>query len=242
MKRLLPLLLLLGLLPGLLRAHEILIYGDIDYKPMSWLENNEMQGIAVAAVEHVRQQTGLPVRLVLQPWNRSYNAALAGKGGIIGLSYTRERTTLFDYSPVVYDSKIRIATLRSKAFRYKSVDDLRGKRIGSQLGASYGEAVDTAVRAGTITMVRDTSLEVRIRNLFAGNIDVILMSSSPKSLEDVVRNDPELTPRAGEVMILDEPLKSDPLYLGFRKGSLNPEVQQQIFDALARFKPPAQYQ
>ncbi|WP_028453640.1 substrate-binding periplasmic protein [Chitinilyticum aquatile] len=243
------LLLVLGLaVTGTAQAEdkEILIFGDIDYKPVSWQENGEMHGLAVAAVAHIRRSTGLPVRLVLQPWNRSYKAALAGEGGVIGLSHTRERAQLFDYSPLIYESQIRLTMLQNRAFPFDGVHSLRGRKVGGQLGASYGEEIDNAVKTGSITMIRDTSIEVRLRNLLAGNIDCILMSSNVKALEDAVREvqrtDPELMARAGKLVTLDKPVQSDPVYLAFRKDSLPPEIRQRIFDALSRWKVPAQYQ
>lgn len=245
------LLILLLLLIGLAastpaRAEEIIIFGDINYKPVSWQENGEMQGLAVAAVEHIRRSTGLPVRLVLQPWNRSFKAALAGEGGVIGLSHTRERAQLFDYSPVIFESQIRLTMLQNRSFPFDGIHSLRGRKVGGQLGASYGEAIDNAVKAGSITMIRDTSLEIRVRNLLAGNIDCILMSSSVKALDEAVREvqrtDPDLVARSGKLLTLDEPVKSDPLYLAFRKDSIAPETRQLIFDALSKWKVPAQYQ
>ncbi|MBE9609245.1 substrate-binding periplasmic protein [Chitinilyticum piscinae] len=238
-----PLLCLLCLfmaLPGTpTRAEDLVIYGDVAYRPVSWLENGENRGLAVALVEHVRQSTGLELRLVLQPWKRSYQAALAGEGGIIGLSLTRERQQLFDYSPLIYDSQILVVTRRERPACDKGPASLRGRKVAGHLGVSYGENIDAAIRAGDISMTRDGSLEVRVRNLLAGNIDCILMSSGRKGLEDVLRNSPDLDRRSDEIIVLDQPINSDPLYLAFRKGSISPQTRERIFAALARWKPAA---
>ena len=65
--------------------------------------------------------------------------------------------------------------LKSVPFDWKSVDDLRGWKIGGTAGYSYGEEWDKAVRDGQFKVEEVTVDEQNIRKLLLRRVDVIAM-------------------------------------------------------------------
>ncbi|WP_028449513.1 MULTISPECIES: substrate-binding periplasmic protein [Chitinibacter] len=216
-------------------AAEVTIFASDNYRPLSWMENGKPKGLVLDAFEFVQKETGIQIRYEMQPWNRVYKLAEQGQGGIIGLTYNQERAAIFDYSPVVFDSRVDIVVLKQKPLSYSQLSDLSGKRVGALIGVSFGTEVDQAIKQGQISTIRDQSHAARLRNLLAGRIDAAFYANAQTELPRVMADDPELSRAPSPFMILPTPLIKDPVHVGFRKGSIDEATRQKLYQAFEKW-------
>jgi polar amino acid transport system substrate-binding protein len=200
------------------KPERVVIFGN-DYKiPKIYKEDGEAKGILVAIARLIDDRMAdYTFEIRLFPWARAYQHALHGRGGIIGLSKTSGREAIFDYSEVIYHDKVVIVTLREKAFDYRSVSDLKGKTIGIGRGGSFGDEYEQAKANGLFQVEEDSGPVIRLKKLLKGRIDCALISPGRFALNQTIRQDPLLTENRERFIILPQPFKQDPNYLGFVK-------------------------
>lgn len=201
------------------KPERVVIFGN-DYKiPKIYKEDGEAKGILVEIAREVDgRMPGHAFNIRLFPWARAYQNARHARGGIIGLSKTSEREAIFDYSDVIYYDKVVIVTLREKAFDYREVMDLKGKTVGIGRGGSFGDEYERARGAGIFRVEEDSGPVIRLKKLFKGRIDCALISPGRFALNQTVRQDPLLSENRDRFIILPQPFKQDPNYLGFAKS------------------------
>ncbi|WP_437882948.1 substrate-binding periplasmic protein [Pseudomonas sp. LRF_L74] len=212
---------LLLLLLGALTCHagEVLVMGDSTYRPVVYLDRfGRPSGLLVDMLRQYSRISGNPVTVRLYPWSRAYGSARDGEGGIIGLSKTEQREALFDYSAPLYDDDILVVVRADRTFAFDSLDDLRGKRIGVQQGASYGAEANAAMAHGTLEVVPDINARSRLLKVLYGRIDAAFIGNGKAGLESLLSADPELAASRGRFVVLERPLVHDTLYLGFAKS------------------------
>lgn len=200
-------------------AGNINIFGDENYPPVIFRNNaGQPSGLLVEVLRQYQSRSGQSIQLQLLPWKRAYKSAESGLGGVIGLSKTSARLPLFDYSDPIYDDDIHIVVLKGHEFTYQSIADLKGRLIGTQLGASFGNEVDVAIADGRIQVDRDPVHAHRLRKLLRGRIDAAFIGNGKLGIEQLLAADPELSANRDKFVILPTPLTRDALYLGFAKS------------------------
>ena len=220
-------------------AAEITIYADDDYPPIMYKDaQGQARGIMVDAVHHLEKFSAQKIKLEPTSWRRAYEYAVRGKGGIIGLSKTKERLAIFDYSNVIFEDNLYLAVRRGKEFDFKALNDLQNKLIGLHLGASYGDAVDAAIKDGVIKADLSTTDVIRIKKLLHGRIDAAVVTHGQIGLNAILKSDPELLANKNEFVILANPLVRDPLYLGFAKSMKMTPFLQEFNQSLKSNKTP----
>lgn len=200
-------------------AAEIIIYADEDYPPIMYKDaQGQARGVMADAIRNYEKLSDKKVKLEPTSWRRAYEYGVKGKGGLIGLSKTTERLALFDYSDVIFEDNIYLAVRRGKEFDFKSLNDLKNKLIGMHLGASYGDNVDNAIKAGIFNADFSTTDLIRIRKLLRGRVDAAVVTHGQIGLDAILKSDAELLANKNEFVILANPLVRDPLHLGFAKS------------------------
>lgn len=210
--RLLCLLLLLALPTAhAAQGDAFMIFGAQDGFPKYYEENGEAKGIVVDISKHCLNEMQLPYRIRLMPWMRAYTLAQRGEGGVIGLSISDERLTLFDFSEPIFTERIVLVVKQGREFPYAQVSDLRGKLIGASIGTSYGNAFDAAVADGSLTIVGFNDTRSGLAMLMRERIDAVLLGSSV-DLKRLVQGAPEL--HGALFATLPVPFKTDNKHLG----------------------------
>lgn len=200
-------------------ANEVVIYADEDYPPIMYRDTQgQARGVMADAVRNFEKHSAQTIKLEPTSWRRAYEYAARGKGGIIGLSKTKERLAIFDYSDVIFEDNVYLAVRRGKEFDFKTLSDLRNKLIGMHLGASYGDIVDNAIKEGVFQVDLSTTDAIRIRKLLRGRLDAAIVSNGQIGLDAILKTDPELLANRSEFVVLATPLVRDPLHLGFAKS------------------------
>jgi polar amino acid transport system substrate-binding protein len=200
-------------------GQSITIYGNSQKPPKYYLQDGEPRGILVAIMNYIDELLPEEFNIQLYPWTRAYRQALEGRGGIIGLSMTRERLQLFDFSEVMYYDELLLVVRKGEEFNYQEISDLQGRRLGARRNASYGDDFEEG-RMRYFSLSEDSTATERLRKLLAGRIDVALIGPGRAGFKRALAEDRVLSQRQDELVILDTPFSKDPNYLGFAK-SLN---------------------
>ena len=193
-----------------------MILGNDSKRPKYYLNNGQPEGILVDIMRYFQTESEHALDIRLMPWRRAYQHALNGEGGIIGLSKNRERLALFDYSDVVYYDDILLVVSIGNEFPFESVEDLKGKTIGVERGASYGDEFEKG-RHTIFRIDEDNDVVLRLKKLLGGRFDAALIGPGVAGVHAAIRSDPQLLERKDEFRILPKPFCRDPNYLGFAK-------------------------
>lgn len=200
-------------------ADTVTVYGDDTFAPFLVLRDGQPSGSLVKLLQRAEALSGDHYVVQLLPWKRAYQMALSGNGAILGLSDTRERRQLFDYSDPIEGAVTRIVVLKRRAFAFNTLDDLRGKTFGAAFGVSFGDKVDQAVQDGLFTIERSIGRPSRIKKVLAGRIDGAFVTGMGLSLNELAEDDPMLESQLDELMFLPKPLRHDQFYLAFAKSA-----------------------
>jgi len=119
---------------------------------------------------------GITVEYGYFPWKRAYDYARTGKwDGSIGWAPTPKHLQDFHMSNPVITVDKGLFHLKNIPFDWKSIDDLKGWKVGGTAGYSYGDDWDQAVREGRLKVDEVTADEQNIRKLLLRRVDVIAM-------------------------------------------------------------------
>ncbi|GAA3922036.1 ABC transporter substrate-binding protein [Litoribacillus peritrichatus] len=200
-----------------LDTNTIIITGNADKPPKIWLENQQPKGILVDILQYAEQRmAGYNYQIHLLPWKRAYQASLTGQQGIVGISKTNERLSLFNYSVPLYYDEIILVTAKNNSFAFNKQEDLTGKRIGICRGCSFGEEYEKAKKF--FTVVEDNDNNQRLRMLLKGRIDAAIINPGEHALNMIVDNDEFLSQHKDQFVVLEKRLDLDPNYLAFSKN------------------------
>lgn len=211
-------------LSGLLLASaawsvDLTIFGGDSSQPKMYLQDGKSRGILIDILQYADQELREDtLRIELYPWARAYRNASNGAGGIVGLSWTQERSALFDYSDPVYVDDVVIVVRKDKQFNFKELSDLQSKRIGLERGGSYGEAFEKARETGLFVVVDDGGSIERVNKLVLGRLDCALFNAGKAGFEELLRSNKALEKLGESLVVLPVPLRSDPNFLAFPKS------------------------
>lgn len=218
---------------SLVSGEEISIFGNHKKPPKVYSDNGIPKGILIDIMKYVDSHLPESFEYKLYPWKRAFYSAKVGKGGIIGFSKNSERQKIFDYTDVMYYDEVVLVVLKGKEFDYQSIDDLKGKRVGIQLGASYGDAFEKA-KNSIMTVDEDNNSEQRLLKLLADRIDVAVLGPGKASVNYFINHNKVLSANRGKIKTLPTPLKRDPNYLGFAKTMKKQPLIDRINKVLKR--------
>jgi polar amino acid transport system substrate-binding protein len=198
-------------------------------------ERLKYNGLASRIITEAFKQEGIQVNYGFFPWSRSLMLAKEGSwdGAAVWLK-NPEREQDFYLSDPVVESKYVFFHLKGKSFDWKTVDDLRGLKIGGTASYDYGKAFQDAEAQKTIYVERTTSDELNLRKLIAGRIDIF-----PVDIEvGYGLAKAALTPEeVAQLTSHPTPLRVDPLYLLLsRKSDKNAELVKVFNRGLATLK------
>ncbi|KGF69391.1 ABC transporter substrate-binding protein [Hoeflea sp. BAL378] len=137
-------LLSLALMLGSVPAH-----ADVVYKvgstptgvPFTFLdaETNTIQGMMVDLIAEVGKDVGFTPEIQAMPFSTLVPSLSSGKIDIIAaaMSATPERGKVVDFTNDVYRYGEGLIVPSSDATDYTSLEDIKGKRIGAQIGTNY---------------------------------------------------------------------------------------------------------
>lgn len=185
-------------------------------------------------VEQLGQQANIRFRLLPTPWNRAVTMALAGEAGIYGISRTDERAARLRYSERVWREEVLLVTRRDRQFNFRSIDDLRGKRVSIPLGTSYDDGFEQAKHTVFTVEENPGGVQARLKQLLVGRADVAVYGNGRAKLAAVLAK-----MRGGDQLVaLPTPLTFNDRYFAFPPTILDDaalaRLNRAIRDAKAR--------
>jgi len=200
--------------------------------PFAAVKDGELVGFDIEMVTRFAASLGQSVTFSQMPFGALIAANASGKIDLIAASMfiTDERKERIDFSAPYFDTSGRAYALRSNIVevaeqtgrssgaKLTSIDDLRDKRIGVQLGTVYDlYATKTFPRATVVQFptYQDLTLAVSSGKVDAGLSDV-------DTLQMVTLSNPDLVP-------FGQPLFSSPVAAGFAKQNVETRLAFNAF-------------
>lgn len=133
-----------------------------------------LTGVAIDLMEEIGRELQLPVVFKILPWKRSLQYLEKGHIDVIlGIYKTRSRAKIFHYTEPILLNQTRVFVLKSKTFKFETLQDLIGRHGEILLGASFGDDFDQFARKH-LTITGQASYLPSIKKLLKGNIDYML--------------------------------------------------------------------
>jgi polar amino acid transport system substrate-binding protein len=211
---------------------QFVIVGD-SYPPYSYIENNEFKGTDVDIIKAVFERLKIKPLFKFRPWARAIAEVKSGRSdAIYSLFRTKEREAYLTYPvmPLSYEKNILVVNDDSDKTA-KSLEDIKGWRIGVVTENSYGKSFD---EYKDVYRVESISNELLVLQLDAKKrFDAIIIN---ELLFDTIVN---RFVAKGEIKNpafrkLEYVPNNAPLYMGFSKKSLSEhkDIVERFSDAL----------
>ena len=161
------------------------------------------------------------------PWNRGFLLLEHGDLDICAGAYANdERRGKYLFSPAIFKNETRIFVKTRKRFSFDQLSDLKGKRLGKPLGASFGEEFDAYARENIHMDEPSEGNAALITMLLADRFDGFLMDRlDAAQILKSLKLESEIVP-------LERPVNSLEVYLLVSKKSpwaeKMPEINQEI--------------
>ncbi len=136
-------------------------------------ENLKHHGVVCHIITEAFALEGVTVVYEWVPWKRAFVLTERGKyDATASWVPTPERKEKFHFSNTFLRNQKVFFHMKSKPFDWKTIDDLKGLKIGGVLGYTYGEAFDKAVEEGILRLERTPTEIQNFKKLQAGRIDI----------------------------------------------------------------------
>jgi len=202
-------------------ANSLKMITEATFPPYEFLRGQEIVGIDVEICRAVAQKLGKSFQAETVDFDSVIPAVISGKADIAaaGITVTEDRKKNVDFSiPYV---KTGIVVIYKKSNPFKNVDQLKGKRIGTQSGTTSETFVLEQIKQEP---ERSRSPAEAVAALKSGRVDFVIADIDPA--KNCVKGEPDLA--------LSDFITSEEYAVAIRKG--NPEFLKAINETIAELK------
>ncbi len=187
--------------------------------------SGELVGYDVDIAKAVAARLGVKPEFVTTEWSGIIAGLQANKFDVIvnQVGITDARKQVLDFSPAYTYSAAQLIQRKDDTRQFKSLDDLKGKKLGVGLGTNY---MDMAKSVPGIDVKTYPGAPEYLRDLAAGRLDAAL--NDRLMLAYLMKNS-QLPLRTGATLGA-----GNPSGIPFRKG--NPKFAKAIDDAMAQLE------
>jgi len=187
--------------------------------------NGELVGYDVDIARAVAAKMGLKPEFVTTEWSGIIAGLQAGKFDVIvnQVGVTDQRKAALDFSPAYTYSAAQLIQRKDDTRQFKSLDDLKGKKLGVGLGTNY---MDMAKSVPGIDVKTYPGAPEYLRDLAANRLDAAL--NDRLMLAYLMKNS-QLPLRTGATVG-----PGNPSAIPFKKG--NPKFAKAIDDAMTQLE------
>jgi polar amino acid transport system substrate-binding protein len=162
-----------------LAQKKLVIAADATWPPMEFVNaDKQLVGFSVDMMQAAAKAGGYEVEIINAPWdgifaglmNKQYDAVCSS------VTITEERKKTMDFSTPYFT--VRQAVIVPKDSPVKSLDDLKGKKAGSQISTTGTFAV---TKTGNIESVTFDEVGLAVEDLFIGRIDAVVCDDAVAS-------------------------------------------------------------
>ncbi len=133
--------------------------------------NRTDKGVMSKVITDAFALENITVEWGFYPWQRAKKMAIDGY--VDGsASWEPDNIPELIYSDPTYTSSYVFFHLKTFAFSWNSINDLKNLHIGATLGYGYGEAFDTAEQSGLLHVERVPEDDMNYKKLLANRIDI----------------------------------------------------------------------
>jgi polar amino acid transport system substrate-binding protein len=157
-------------------TEKVVIYGDDDYAPYSYVENGQFKGIYVDVLRKAIQKMPPNYQVELQPipWKRGLDQLESGAGFALFPPYMKkDRTYIQPYSTPILREEVVLFCREDvmKSARGKFPDDFSGLTIGINAGFALSDTLATAAKSGKLTLSEAKGNESNLKKLANKRVD-----------------------------------------------------------------------
>ena len=172
---------------------ELTVGMSVDYAPYEFfvMENGKkkMFGMDLEILKEVAKDIGVDFKVEEMEFKGICTAVNAGQVdiGLSGLSPDEKRKEIVDFSDIYFEAEQGILINKKDASKIKKLGDLKGLKVGAQLGSIQADIANTIPDAKTKFL---EEVPVLIQDLLAGNLDAVIVELPVADVQSVIH--PEL--------------------------------------------------
>ena len=157
---------------------ELTVGMSVDYAPYEFfvMENGKkkMVGMDLEILKEVAKDIGVDFKVEEMEFKGICTAVNAGQVdiGLSGLSPDEKRKEIVDFSDIYFEAEQGILINKKDASKIKKLGDLKGLKVGAQLGSIQADIANTIPDAKTKFL---EEVPVLIQDLLAGNLDAVIV-------------------------------------------------------------------
>ncbi|NKD87413.1 ABC transporter substrate-binding protein [Haematospirillum sp. 15-248] len=146
-----------------------LVFNTEESPPFNYFQDGKVVGTSADIVRRIAKDADIAYDIIVGPWKKSYNNALHQDGHcVFSTKFTEARAPLFKWVMPIEISKSVIYKRKGDPFKALSLEDLRGKKIGS-----YSNDIWVGyLRDANIEVEEANSDYVNMNKLKTGRIDL----------------------------------------------------------------------
>lgn len=154
-------------------AEKYKVASDCTWPPMEYLDDNKQPiGYSVDYMKEIAKAAGLDLDIQNVAWDGIFGGVATGKYDIVASSttITPERQKQFDFTIPYYD--VTQAVVLPAGQKISSLDDLKGKKVGGQIGTTGIFVMRKADPDAQLKEYDDIGLA--IQDLVGGRLDAVI--------------------------------------------------------------------
>lgn len=176
--------------------NKIVMFTNAEFPPFEYFEGEKIVGVDVDIANEIAKDLGKELVVEHISFDSIIPAILEGKAdfGAAGMTITPERQEQVDFSIGYVESIQHI--ISKKGAELQTMEDLKGKKIGVQLGTTGDIAITDAINleggdlkdSGAEVLTYKNALEAS-QDLLNGRVDAVVIDKLPA--EEIVKNNSE---------------------------------------------------
>jgi len=165
---------------------------SVDYAPYEFfiMENGEKKtvGLDISLVSEIAKDLGVEYEIQDMEFSTICDATRNGiiDLGVSGLSVNEERKEVIDFSNIYFQAEQGILINKNNSETIKSIDDLKGKKVGAQNGSRQATLAQGIENADVKLLAQVPTL---IQDLIAGNLDAVIVELPVADIQAIVHEE-----------------------------------------------------
>lgn len=212
------------------QADNVIVMGtNAEFEPFEYRENGtEITGFDVELAQKVAEKLGKELVIEDMAFDSLILALNSDKIDFIaaGMTVTEEKKTQVDFSDSYFTSN-QVIIVKADNNDINTVEDLKGKNVGVQLGTTGDIAVSSN---GDITVTQFPTGTAAVLDLKNGQVDAVVIDSEPAK---------KMTEGQSDLKIVEAPFVQEEYAMAVKKG--DSELLNAINETLAEVKADGTY-
>ncbi len=165
---------------------------SVDYAPYEFfiMENGEKKtvGLDISLVSEIAKDLGVEYEIQEMEFSTICDATRNGiiDLGVSGLSVNEERKEVIDFSNIYFQAEQGILINKNNSETIKSINDLKGKKVGAQNGSTQATLAQGIENADVKLLAQVPTL---IQDLIAGNLDAVIVELPVADIQAIVHEE-----------------------------------------------------